>query len=59
MVCAKFAHTTIHGAMKGKAQVQEVSAVALALVAMTIPRPNRMGRNDAQRQHGQEFPKFR
>ena len=32
VVCAKFAHTTIHGAMKGKAQVQEVTAYNLDVI---------------------------
>ena len=31
-VCAKFAHTTIHGAIKGKSQVQEVIAYNLDVV---------------------------
>ena len=31
-VCAKFAHTTIHGAIKGKSQVQEVVAYNLDVV---------------------------
>ena len=32
LVCAKFAHTTIHGAMKGKSQVQEVIVYNLDVV---------------------------
>ena len=32
VVCAKFAHTTIHGAMKGKVQVQEVTAYNLDVI---------------------------
>ena len=32
VVCAKFAHTTIHGAMKGKAQVQEVTVYNLDVI---------------------------
>ena len=32
VVCAKFAHTTIHGAMKGKSQVQEVVAYNLDVI---------------------------
>ena len=32
MVCAKFAHTTIHGAVKGKSQVQKVIAYNLDVV---------------------------
>ena len=32
MVCAKFAHTTIHGAVKGKSQVREVVAYNLDVV---------------------------
>ena len=32
LVCAKFAHTTIHGAMKGKSQVQEVIVYNLDVI---------------------------
>ena len=32
VVCAKFAHTTIHGAVKGKSQVQEVIAYNLDVI---------------------------
>ena len=32
VVCAKFAHTTIHGAVKGKSQVQKVIAYNLDVV---------------------------
>jgi len=32
VVYAKFAHTTIHGAMKGKAQLQEVTAYNLDVI---------------------------
>lgn len=32
LVCAKFAHTTIHGAVKGRSQVQEVTAYNLDVV---------------------------
>ena len=32
VVCAKFAHTTIHGAMKGKSQVQEIVAYNLDVI---------------------------
>ena len=32
VVCAKFAHTTLHGAMKGKTQIQEVVAYNLDVI---------------------------
>ena len=32
VVCAKFAHTTIHGAVKGKVQVQEVTVYNLDVI---------------------------
>jgi len=32
VVCAKFAHTTLHGAMKGKTQIQEVVVYNLDVV---------------------------
>ena len=43
VVCAKFAHTTIHGAVKGKSQVQKVIAYNQQLSSPPDPPRRRIG----------------